>query len=106
MGGTQGGEAGHTCVGSVAGPLYSMQSRRRRATFTGGCTGGFHRYGCGRSKQQPPDAHQAPEDQTVPRQQFERQAANIPDAELVWMEGGHIADHSGPEDLAIGWLAG
>ena len=48
----------------------------------------------------------ASEDETVPRQHSEWQAANIPDAELVWMEGGHIADHSEPEERAIGWLAG
>lgn len=48
----------------------------------------------------------AREDKTVPRQHSEWQAANIPDAELVWMEGGHIADHSEPEERAIGWLAG
>ena len=48
----------------------------------------------------------ARDDESVPRQHAEWLAANIPNAELVWLEGGHIADQSEPEERAIGWLAG
>lgn len=47
----------------------------------------------------------ARDDESVPPQHAEWLAANISDAELVWMEGGHIADHSEPEERAIAWLS-
>ena len=44
-------------------------------------------------------------DESVPRGHTEWFVAKLPDAELVWSLGGHIADHSAAEERLIGWLA-